>query len=196
MVVKHQVKGYEEFIKLISELESSQSQKNFFIHILFIGEKGDDGKSWCPYCRIAEPVVEDSLEVSSESSHFISASVGDKATWKNVECPFRKDPNIYLIMVPTLIRWKSPQRLEGLKCSNKELVTFLLSDDEGLLEEHGREEDDKDIEVEDEEKDVEVESKDNETEDKKDEGGKQDLKAVEIENREEHTKIDRKEQYK
>lgn len=129
MVVKHEVRGYEEFKKLIGELEASE--KKFAIHVLFIGDKEEDGDSWCPYCKTAEPIIDESLGVASESSHFISVSIGDKKNWKNVDCPFRKDPDTFLVMVPTLIRWKSPQRLEGSKCSNKDLVIFLLSDNDG-----------------------------------------------------------------
>lgn len=137
MVVRHEVRGYEEFKKLIGELEEEKaSEENFFIHILFIGDKGEDGNSWCPYCETAEPIINESLKVASESSHFVVVSVGDKEYWRNIDCPFRKDPNTSLVMVPTLIRWKSPQRLEGKKCSNKDLVIFLLSDIvEGEVEE-------------------------------------------------------------
>jgi hypothetical protein len=46
MVVKHHVKGYEEFTKLVQNLEGSGEN----IHVLFSGGKGEDGKSWCPYC--------------------------------------------------------------------------------------------------------------------------------------------------
>lgn len=126
MVVKHEVHGYEEFKKLISELEALE--KKSAIHILFIGDKEDSGDSWCPYCKIAEPVIDDSLDAASESSHFIVASIGNKKKWRDIDCPFRKDPDTFLVMVPTLIRWKSPQRLEGTKCSNRDLVIFLLSE--------------------------------------------------------------------
>lgn len=46
MVVRHNVKGYEEFSKLLEELEGSGQT----IHVLFSGGKDENGESWCPYC--------------------------------------------------------------------------------------------------------------------------------------------------
>jgi len=51
-------------------------------------------------------------------------------SWKDLNCPFRKDPNTHLIFLPTLLRWKSPQRLDGEKCSDKDLVEMLFEDEE------------------------------------------------------------------
>lgn len=75
MVVKHHVKGYEEFTKLVEDLES---QQNEVIHVLFSGGKEENGKSWCPYCVTAEPVIEEALSTAPESSHFVHVEVGER----------------------------------------------------------------------------------------------------------------------
>lgn len=46
MVIEHHVKGYEEFTKLVEDLETNGQT----IHVLFSGGKDDSGNSWCPYC--------------------------------------------------------------------------------------------------------------------------------------------------
>lgn len=46
IIVQHNVKGYEDFIKLVGELEGSGQP----IHVLFSGGKDESGNSWCPYC--------------------------------------------------------------------------------------------------------------------------------------------------
>lgn len=46
MVVKHNVKGYEEFTKLVESLEAKAEP----IHVFFSGGKQENGESWCPYC--------------------------------------------------------------------------------------------------------------------------------------------------
>lgn len=48
MVIQHNVKGYEEFTKLVEELESNANEQP--IHVLFSGGKDENGQSWCPYC--------------------------------------------------------------------------------------------------------------------------------------------------
>lgn len=51
-------------------------------------------------------------------------------SWKDLNCPFRKDPNTHLVFLPTLLRWKSPQRLDGERCSNKDLVEMMFEDED------------------------------------------------------------------
>lgn len=52
------------------------------------------------------------------------------SSWKDLNCPFRKDPNTHLIFLPTLLRWKSPQRLDGERVSNKDLVEMIFEDED------------------------------------------------------------------
>lgn len=95
MVVEHNVKGYEEFTKLVESLESSGQP----IHVLFSGGKEANGQSWCPYCVkgectwfaylyciftilnmcLAEPVIKENLKHASEESHFVHVDVGERA---------------------------------------------------------------------------------------------------------------------
>lgn len=48
--------------------------------------------------------------------------------WKDSNCPFRKDPRTKLMVIPTLIRWKGPQKLEGEKCAKEELVEMMFQE--------------------------------------------------------------------
>ncbi|XP_037039845.1 thioredoxin domain-containing protein 17 [Bradysia coprophila] len=126
MVVEHQVKGYEEFTKLAESLEGSGQT----IHVFFTGGKEQQtGLSWCSYCVKAEPVVYECLKYSDEESFFIHVDVGDREFWKDSNCPFRKDPRTHLVYLPTLLRWKSPQRLDGEQCSVDKLVEMLFVDE-------------------------------------------------------------------
>ncbi|XP_055839121.1 thioredoxin domain-containing protein 17 [Episyrphus balteatus] len=125
MVIKHHAENYEEFTKLVEGLESSGEP----IHVLFSGNKDENGKSWCPYCVKAEPVITEAVEKSAEKSHFVHVEI-DRPFWKDLNCPFRKDPRTHLIFLPTLLRWKSPQRLDGERCSNADLVEMLLTDED------------------------------------------------------------------
>ncbi|XP_031623617.1 thioredoxin domain-containing protein 17 [Contarinia nasturtii] len=126
MVKEYHVKGYEEFTKLAESLESTGEN----VHILFSGGKDETGNSWCPYCVKADPVIKEALKHAAENSHFIHVEVGDRPYWKDLNCPFRKDPRTHLVFLPTLLRWKSPQRLDGERCSQADLVEMLFTDDD------------------------------------------------------------------
>lgn len=125
MVVRHNVKSWEEFTELALKLEGTGEP----VHVLFKGDKDEKGDSWCPYCVKAAPVVEEALKVAPESSHFITVVI-DRPFWKDLNNPYRKDPRTNLVFLPTLLRWKSPQRLDGERVSNADLVEMLLSDED------------------------------------------------------------------
>lgn len=51
-------------------------------------------------------------------------------TWKALDNPFRKDKNTHLQVIPTLIRWGHPQRLEGDQLVKEELIQMFFSDED------------------------------------------------------------------
>lgn len=51
------------------------------------------------------------------------------SSWKDDKNPFRTDKRLKLMVIPTLIRWKSPQRLEGEQLANPDLVEMMFTDD-------------------------------------------------------------------
>lgn len=60
-------------------LKSVEADKRVFI--LFTGSKDVvTGKSWCPDCVKAEPVIEKCMEDLPPNSDFVTCLVGDRAT--------------------------------------------------------------------------------------------------------------------
>ncbi|XP_044755789.1 thioredoxin domain-containing protein 17-like [Coccinella septempunctata] len=125
MVIEHKVKGYENFVEFMSALDSSGKP----IYVYFSGDKAN-GESWCPDCIKAEPVVREQLKHADPESVFIYVEVGDRPTWKNPQCPFRKDSRTKLMQIPTLVRWGGPQKLAGEQCEKPELVEMLFTDED------------------------------------------------------------------
>jgi hypothetical protein len=60
----------------------------------------------------------------------VSVDVGDRATWKDMNNPFRKDKDTHLMVIPTLVRWKQPQRLEGEQLLKPELLQLFFIDED------------------------------------------------------------------
>ncbi|XP_018568666.1 thioredoxin domain-containing protein 17 [Anoplophora glabripennis] len=126
MVIKHHVEGYDNFRKFIDKFDS----KGQVVHVYFCGSKLENGESWCDDCERAKPVIQQELEKADPNSHFVYVEVGDRPTWKDPNCPFRKDPKTKLMVLPTIVRWKCPQRLEGEQCEKPELVNMLFSEED------------------------------------------------------------------
>uniref|UniRef100_A0A0M3HPT3 Thioredoxin domain-containing protein 17 n=1 Tax=Ascaris lumbricoides TaxID=6252 RepID=A0A0M3HPT3_ASCLU len=98
------VEGYEALKKAI---EGSKTRTV----ILFTGSK-DSGKSWCPDCVAAEPVIAKVIGELSGSNfanehdiRFIECSVGPREYWKDAKNPFRTDDHFKLSCIPTLIEY-------------------------------------------------------------------------------------------
>ncbi|KAK9889784.1 hypothetical protein WA026_007161 [Henosepilachna vigintioctopunctata] len=125
MVIEHKLKGYNNFVDFMNTVDS----KGKPIYIYFTGDKVD-GKSWCPDCIRAEPIVRQQLHHADAEALFIYVEVGDRKTWKDPQCSFRKDTRTQLLQVPTLMRWGGPQKLAAEQCEKPELVEMLFTDED------------------------------------------------------------------
>jgi len=84
MVREVTVSGVEEF-----EDELKKFNKNDTLFVLFTGSPGSDGKSWCPDCVAAEPVIDSSKSYIPDNATFIVCHVGDRSYWKDSSNPFK-----------------------------------------------------------------------------------------------------------
>ncbi|KAM4701401.1 thioredoxin domain-containing protein 17 [Discoglossus pictus] len=115
------VQGYEEFSKEV------EKHKGKAVFIYFSGSKNAEGVSWCPDCVKAEPVVRGELDNLPEGAVFIYCQVGERPYWKDPNNEFKK--NLKLTGVPTLLKYKSPQKLVEEECLNAELVKMMFADE-------------------------------------------------------------------
>lgn len=127
MAQLHKVTGYDNFIEFINNLKPANNE---LVNVYFSGSKDAvSGESWCPDCVLVQPAVDKAVQSITEPCHFVYVDVGDRAFWKNMTNPFRTDKNTHLMVIPTLIRWKGPQRLEGEQCGNPELLDMFFNDE-------------------------------------------------------------------
>ncbi|NWY24062.1 TXD17 protein, partial [Pheucticus melanocephalus] len=118
---ERQVRGYPEFVR------TAQSYHGRPIFALFCGDKDAEGRSWCPDCVTAEPIVRKELHNLPDASVFIYCLVGDRAYWKDPNNEFRR--NLKLTGVPTLLKYGTPQKLVEEECFKSELVRMLFTED-------------------------------------------------------------------
>lgn len=113
--------GFEEFDKAVKEHEG----KTIFAY--FSGSKDTEGKSWCPDCVEAEPVIREGLKHVTEDCVFIYCQVGDKPYWKDPNNDFRQ--KLKITAVPTLLKYGTPQKLVESECCQSSLVEMIFSED-------------------------------------------------------------------
>ena len=124
MVQKIKVEGFDAFNTEVNKVKGSGAP----VFVLFSGSKDAGGKSWCPDCVTAEPVVDAGLTKAPEDAVFIYVGVGGRDFWKDPKCVFRTNSQTRLKSVPTLIKWGGPERLEESQCANKDMVEMLFED--------------------------------------------------------------------
>ncbi|XP_072035046.1 thioredoxin domain-containing protein 17-like [Amphiura filiformis] len=118
-----QVTGIDEFQSVIDQHKDKEA------YVLFCGGKDDSGKSWCPDCVAAEPVIDKAVSKLPDDAVFIYCSVGDKPFWKNKDNAFRTNSTLKLTGVPTLIKWGTAKRLVEEDCQKSDLVDMLFEED-------------------------------------------------------------------
>lgn len=146
MAEQHFVKGYEGFIAFIKDFKPAGK----IVNVLFTGEKDPSGNSWCPDCVEAVPYIQEALDKYGEGTALVTVDVGDRyesvkddklpsysflyyllrPTWKDMNNSFRKDKDSHLQVIPTLVRWKHPQRLEGDQLLKPELLQMFFADED------------------------------------------------------------------
>lgn len=129
----HHVQGYEELKQITDDLESDRL-KGSKIFVYFTGEKMSTGESWCPDCVKVEPFVSSYLKGNESKlriDHLIIATAGNREQWKDKSNSFRTVLNIQNL--PTIIRWKGPQKLTGDELCDDSLLALLFEDEEDYL---------------------------------------------------------------
>jgi len=131
MAERHNVEGFDAYISKVESLKQANQDKT--ILAMFSGGKNEStGKSWCPDCVHAEPVVNAVLDSAlAKDSIYIYCSVGDRTFWKDPNCIFRKDPRTLLKSIPTLIKidGNAPNtRLVEGQCQNRSMIEMMFED--------------------------------------------------------------------
>ncbi len=103
--------------------ENETSDKPFFI--LFTGSKGSNGKSWCPDCTAADPVIEHALSQLEGGCKLLVCDVV-REEYRDQNYAYRKDPRINLKCVPTLMKWVNGKCLTRLNDSQSQQAGLVL----------------------------------------------------------------------
>ncbi len=89
-VERFAVEGFDAFREKLAEVE----KKGKIVIVLFSGSKTKGGKSWCPDCEDAFPVVNHVLDEVEDQVVFLYVGVGGRDFWKDPNCVFRYPTNV------------------------------------------------------------------------------------------------------
>ena len=115
--------GFAEYVKALESSQASCSQ----VFALFTGSLTASGKSWCPDCVRADPVIEEAAKTLPSDTCLITTYI-DRPTWKDQKNEFRTG-ELKLRSVPTLVKIGTEQRLVESECSKKSLVEMLFEEE-------------------------------------------------------------------
>ena len=125
MVKEINVRGFQQLIETVE----SEDLKGKSIFCLFCGDKDAEGKSWCPDCVVAEPVVRRCLKQLDDSCAFVYCTVGGRDYWNDKNNEFRIHSSLKLTGVPTLLKWGFPnQKLVENQLFKEDLIMMMLDD--------------------------------------------------------------------
>lgn len=105
---------------------------------------------WFKMCFVADPVVHAGLELLEDDVHFVHVNVGERLAWvpispmrfhnifssswasgpsdrwREPNSPFRTEPRLKLVWVPTLLNWRTSERVDSRHVSDAVQVNALL----------------------------------------------------------------------
>lgn len=120
-----------EFEGKLAEAQEEASKQSRPLIILFTGAVNPEtGKSWCPDCVAADPVIHKCLGELEGGSVLLEIPVLREEYRGNADYPYRKHPLFGLKCVPTLIKFDNGKALYSLDDSQSQdeiLVRTLLS---------------------------------------------------------------------
>ncbi|KAJ7567424.1 hypothetical protein O6H91_02G146200 [Diphasiastrum complanatum] len=124
----------DNFEVALKDSEQRSQQGSAILLLLFLADHDAAlGRSWCPDCVRAEPVINKAIESSSRKGRtvrLLRVYVGDRPTWRSPSHPLRIDRRLQLKGVPTLIRWENGSiigRLEDYEAHLENKIEELLS---------------------------------------------------------------------
>ena len=131
---KYLANGLAEFDHLLKEALSVSASNGGKVFVLFTGEAGSDGVSWCPDCQDCKPLLKSVFEEAGGAGDvsFIEVPLIRSEYKGNAEHWARKHASVKLAKIPTLIRWgkvnKVAECVEG-ECSDAARVRELVLDE-------------------------------------------------------------------
>ncbi|CAG8578620.1 15097_t:CDS:2 [Funneliformis caledonium] len=121
MVQIMRISAFNEFDKIVNRIVQERKGQNIFV-VLFGNENPNTGKSWCPDCVNADPLIRHHLEKTTADSVLIEVPVGTRA---------ELHPRIQLKSIPTLIKWtenaETDKRLVESECTRDDLLSAFFT---------------------------------------------------------------------
>lgn len=132
LIRRHRLSGYQAFVDQMVQLERPKDQlldEPMFVY--FTGSRvPETGGNWCPMCRTAEPLVRTALRQVSYPCDFVRCDVGDREFWEDPKNAFRTNRHTHLLVLPTLLSWKTEKRLEGNWVIKPDMLALFFERDE------------------------------------------------------------------
>ncbi|KAI7817441.1 hypothetical protein BC939DRAFT_329922 [Gamsiella multidivaricata] len=110
------VPAIENFHEIVNKTVEEHKGQDVYIYF-YASIDPATGKSWCPDCVTAGPIVEERFS-KLDNVVFVDTPVGDRPTWKDPNHPLRHDKVIKITAVPTLVHWNTKSQLVETDCED------------------------------------------------------------------------------
>ncbi|KAI8900564.1 hypothetical protein BC833DRAFT_581358 [Globomyces pollinis-pini] len=118
-MIQIRVDDFDQFHTVLNDTLLKATKTNARVFVLFFAnEVPETGKSWCPDCVKADPMIKETLN-KLDNAVLIEAAAGDRPRYRTNPHPYKTDDQIALKAVPTLIEWNQTgpvKRLVEAEC--------------------------------------------------------------------------------
>lgn len=106
----------EDIHRAINKAVDDHKDKDVFVYF-YASIDPATGKSWCPDCVTAGPIVEEYFS-KIDNAVLVDAPVGDRPKWKDPNHFLRHDSVVKITAVPTLVHWSTKSQLVENDCED------------------------------------------------------------------------------
>ncbi|KAF9094474.1 Thioredoxin domain-containing protein 17 [Mortierella sp. AD031] len=106
----------EDIHAAVNQAVQDHKDKDVFVYF-YASIDPATGKSWCPDCVTAGPIVENYF-CKLDNVVLVDAPVGDRSKWKDPNHFLRHDKDVKITAVPTLIHWSTKSQLVENDCED------------------------------------------------------------------------------
>ncbi|VDO98696.1 unnamed protein product [Soboliphyme baturini] len=105
---------------------SSQVPTEKGIFVLLCGTRDEYGRSWCPACERLVTHLKQVAQKVLPRAEMVYVQVGNRSELRNENNPFKKYEETKLNKVPTLLNWRTGQRLNSAEAADYAKVDEFL----------------------------------------------------------------------
>lgn len=127
LLIRETISKHQQLMQRVRDLERVNINNDQIV-LFFVGTADKNGRSWHADSNQVEKALNYMVKKLKIGGFLLKIHVGYRNEWLNPDNPFRKDPKLQIINIPTVWVWGTAKRIFGRRCFDLESLYLILKD--------------------------------------------------------------------